>query len=769
MRATAEQQSAIQSVLDGCHVQIQALPGSGKSTLFYELIKQCEDETIIVMTYNRLLNDKTTHHIKQLQATFPRVAQKHIRSYTYHGLASVLGGEICHNDIQLSLTLESLQSGVRRAAFALESFSLLVIDECQDMRPLFFRLVQWVIMHVCTNRRKLRIVLLGDHRQLLYDYYNTDRADSRYLTLGHKLLWPVNRRKWRQHYLTRSFRSTPAVSQLLNALVPDHAMVPRDMDGTTDCRPVTVHVCDLYKDVVTILVRRYLSDPSSIFHTRPRDIMILAPSLNKNSCMRRVVRALARHGVPVQVRRSGDIADMNVSGSAIVPEQEMSRGVQCSTFCSAKGLEAPFVFVLHDRPLLRDLPNSSYVALSRSMLEMVVFQHHVHVGTEELSGFLQAYHQQAPETYHHLLRVVVYRRYPDDDSDADQRPRASTPTRDVRKTCVVSSTIAGMDAMSVHRIADAFQVSCLQRGVVESIQNTERAADETPEDTLGYTGPIPVECSFSRQFVLRGLQTGALVSYDRIVYRAMVNLLELYLSGRLSSSLVCLSDTLFESMPLRKQLYRDTIFRIRAFGTYDGSREALLLYVDPVVTLCLLRDSVAHFDDKIFELRSTGMLVSRAMVDRIYRVLDNVDSWRRTTDQIEMWPSLQQPMWTSSALTPSELADMREECDVPARVVLSWSPMVRVKGRFLIFLLNETVVQSETIATIGTVLCRLRQQSEAIEIILVWNMQDGRTSVVERTPVEVNQASLDPLLLVLKEHAYRKPLQTEEEFLGTNA
>jgi superfamily I DNA/RNA helicase len=201
MHLTTEQQVIIDDVKSGQHVSVTALPGSGKSRVAYELIRQCtEDTSILLIMYNRSLCDATTEHIKQLDISLDRK----VKAFTFHGLASSLTGTACHNDRQIVEVLSSKS----QSKWSMDDFTLLIIDEGQDTRPGFMKLIHYMLQSACVNRNRLRIVLLGDPRQLLYGFYSHNRADARFLSLGHILLRPVNKRNWEQRKLTRSFRST---------------------------------------------------------------------------------------------------------------------------------------------------------------------------------------------------------------------------------------------------------------------------------------------------------------------------------------------------------------------------------------------------------------------------------------------------------------------------------------------------------------------------------------------------------------------------------
>jgi hypothetical protein len=376
MVLTAEQQQIIDDVKRGQHVSVTALPGSGKSMVAYELIRQCpEDTSVILLVYNRSLCDSTSAHIKNLGLSTtvqPGGEPRKIKAFTFHGLASALSQQVCHNDRDISRVITEMEKAASPLTWALDDFTLLVIDEAQDMRPDFMRLVHYLIRSGCRKRQKLRVVVLGDPKQLLYGFYKHNRADARFLSLSHVLLAATNERTWEKRQLTCSFRSTTQVATVLNALIPGHAMVP---GGVTDGPPVSIVLCNYWNMQETAgkmirLVSEYLPD----------DVMVLCNSLNSKSPAKHMVKALVRHGIPVHVQRSGNLRDV-----VPVPTASTTGKICFKTFHASKGLEAKLVIVLHSGSVFRPMSNSVYVAITRSVERLVIFQDIKASSAEEVS------------------------------------------------------------------------------------------------------------------------------------------------------------------------------------------------------------------------------------------------------------------------------------------------------------------------------------------------------------------------------------------------
>lgn len=363
MVPTAEQLQVVQDVRAGHHVSVTALPGSGKSTVAYEIIRQCDDRTAILIMFNRGLCDETT---QRLASVLGDDSDRVVRAFTFHGILGSMTGQTCCNDRQVTRLLETEPED----DWYLSDYTLLIVDECQDLRPDLYRVVQRLLRR-CRRPEDLRIVMLGDPHQMLYDFYRHKRADARFLTLGHQLLEGVNARTWRHHQLSRSFRTTAPVARFVNSIFPGHGIVP----GSRERAPaVELVLCNLYEDPADHIMK-YMEGFD------PTDVLVLCSSLNRQSPARAVVRTLVRQGVPVHVGRSGNLADPMPCTAA-----HMEGKVRFKTFCAAKGLEAKLVIVLNRDVLAETMANSTYVAITRSRRRLVIFQEASRVSAEQLAS-----------------------------------------------------------------------------------------------------------------------------------------------------------------------------------------------------------------------------------------------------------------------------------------------------------------------------------------------------------------------------------------------
>jgi len=615
---TDEQQNVVNKILNGHNVLLSALPGSGKSKVAYDIIQNCDDSNILILAYNRALNDKTNKFINMLN--LPNT--KHARSYTFHGLISVLTGTLCSNDEHFLNGLEYINK--HGTTWKKSDFTLLILDETQDVRPSYFSMVQTLILNVCKEPHKLRILLLGDKNQLLYNFYHYDRADSRFLTLGCKLLSSINDRKWTELHLTRSFRSTLAVSVFLNALLPNHKMVPRNTDT---CAPVELYICNTYRDPVTY-IRSLIT--SSIFTSS--EVLILCPSLNERSPAKPIVRDLIRAGIKVKVSRSGRLSDTSSSENITYDNDT----VQVKTFCGSKGLESPFVIVLNSRrSLFESIENSTYVALSRSVKKLIIFHDMSLTSQNHIYNLYKNINSLYNDDVSHILRTFVV--FP------DQSQQELHSYDDIRK-CIPAQIIPSVkrttEYKTVQQLFNYVHTSIIQNireyyhyeRVVDTINDVVYEEDSkcetnmihvTPEtDTLLIPHVVNVDGIFARSFEI------GMHNMMSIVGDVSKLLIEYHLSRRIRQSIRKLGRIYNESTDTHIQTIYDLgRTHLQTYPMYKGNMYTLARYIPAFTLFSLSSDAWYGFEDRIHSVDDFSFVQRPSVMLRILRILQHINEF----------------------------------------------------------------------------------------------------------------------------------------------
>ena len=336
-----EQREAIRSFASS-NLIVNSVAGSGKTTLILHLVRTYPEWNFLVLTYNRKLMDETK--TKAAALGLPNVEVR-----TYHSFAQRYLGK-GRNDAELDSALSSRLPAL--------GFDVLVVDEVQDMKDLFFRLVG-AIWDACS--RSPCLVFLGDENQCVYAFAG---ADPRFLTAAHLLL-PFE--PFSRVFLTTSYRLTAETAEFVNGLVGERR-IRSDRHGPKPLYLIDNPFCCRATEA---LVREYVSEYS------PGEVFVLAPTVRKSACCKRLVDRLS--GESPQGHVNVYVPDDDEQPS----EKDMEGKLAFLTYHKAKGLERKAVVVVgFDEGLARyaageppaACPLTTYVAVTRASVQLAVVQ-----------------------------------------------------------------------------------------------------------------------------------------------------------------------------------------------------------------------------------------------------------------------------------------------------------------------------------------------------------------------------------------------------------
>jgi hypothetical protein len=338
---TAEQQEAIDKLAE-FNLLVNAVAGSGKTTLILHLARAYPTWSFLVLTYNRKLMDET-----KLKGAALGLANAEVRTYHSFAVRYLRKGR---NDTELDAAL-----GRKLASLPLD---VLVVDEVQDMKDLYFRLVV-KIWNACDHIPCL--VFLGDEHQCVYGFA---RADPRFLTLAPRLLAfdPFAR-----VFLTVSHRLTVETAAFVNGLVGEER-VRAERRG-----PKPIYLVDdpFQYFAAEALVRRFVAAASA------QDVFVLAPTVRKSVGCKRLIGRLSDESARGHVNVYAPDDDEQPR------EEDMKGKLAFLTYHKAKGLERRFVVVLgfdegfetFARGRAREsCAQPTYVAITRAREQLVVVQ-----------------------------------------------------------------------------------------------------------------------------------------------------------------------------------------------------------------------------------------------------------------------------------------------------------------------------------------------------------------------------------------------------------
>ena len=390
--ASAEQAAVVQAFVSGtCNAVVNAVAGSGKTTCILHAALVLRDAApgsrVLVLTYNARLKLETRRKVLQLGL------ESDVDVHSFHAFAVRHYSRNCHTDTAMLRVVDADEPPQRPF-----SFDRIVVDESQDLTPLFFRLVCKAMRD---NAQPCPILLLGDARQNVYSF---KYADARYLTLAPSAFaGVVPALPWRSLSLSTTFRLSGNMVAFANAHVlhRPHFNTPNAPgDKVHYYRGNPFEIADLVADkLILSLSRREL---------QPADIFVLSPSVRTGKAasptpLNLLENALVRAGCP---------CFSSVSDDARLDDDVIRDKAVFCTFHSSKGLERKAVVVFsfsHDYFTLffkdadysqqRTCPNALYVALTRATHTLYL------VGEAQEGGALPFLTRLEQKPYLHLQTI----------------------------------------------------------------------------------------------------------------------------------------------------------------------------------------------------------------------------------------------------------------------------------------------------------------------------------------------------------------------------
>jgi hypothetical protein len=425
---SSEQQRILDNVKKGCNIQVDAVAGSGKTTTSLYIASSQPDKSVLLLTYNARLKMETRQKAASL-------GLDNLEVHSYHAFCVKYFDPKGYTDAGI---LRFLDKKPKPCSFG---YRVVIIDEAQDMNPLYFRLV----CRILQNTEKAQVVVMGDRKQSIYGF---NKADPRFLTRSPDI-FPNNDREWKQAALSTSYRVTQPMAKFLNECCTGALPVRSVKNGD----PVRYIVCSTYGFRPLSEVEFYLRQGY-----RAEDIFILAPSVKCNrSPVRILANRLTEKGVPIYVPTSDDEK---------LDDDVLRNKIVFSTFHQVKGLERPIVLVFdfseqyfryYGKDLPTDeIPNTVYVAITRAMSRLTVF----HDDSTPYFSFLKPFY---------LPRSCVVEKTKRFKEDRTFSPETMSTTTTTKKDMDVAELMRYVPADVLQR--------CMEKITVEKITDKSGALD----------------------------------------------------------------------------------------------------------------------------------------------------------------------------------------------------------------------------------------------------------------------------------------------------
>lgn len=351
MRFSEEQTHIIDLCRKDQNVIVDAVAGSGKTTTLLGIAD--DNKRMLAVLYNKSLKKETRQRAAQRELVLLEI-------HTYHALARKYYNNTVKDDTGITKVLKDNKQPIVQ----LPKWERIIVDEVQDMNPLYFSLVKKIINDLANP--KLRITVMGDRYQSVYAFLG---ADARFLTHADKIYKQVEG-DWINASLSTTYRCSPSICTFINTgLLGYNRMIPAEPEA----KSAPVHyIFGSPFDAHRILTEYIMTFLQQGF--KPDDIFVLTSSTavkGRDTPTRVLENSLVAHDVPVYVSHSGD----HESGSDDNNENAMTGKLVITTFHRSKGLERDIVIVYNfdksyffNKPELEQqyLSSPQYVAITRA-------------------------------------------------------------------------------------------------------------------------------------------------------------------------------------------------------------------------------------------------------------------------------------------------------------------------------------------------------------------------------------------------------------------
>ena len=341
------------------NIMCDSVAGSGKTTTILGILKTYSTDKCLILTYNARLKLDTRNKLDKYNLTNGTAESFH---------------SFCHNFINKTIIDdESLYSYFNKNPLdKLElnlDFDRIIIDEVQDMKPLYYELVCKIIS---SNKTPPILLIIGDTYQSIYGY---DLADERYLKYADQL-FNFNKYPWLKLSLSTSYRITDTIADLLNS----QFNMNRNINTVkhSEFKPRYL-ICNTYID--NKFNPKYNKPDLTLYNEvkyyldlgyKPEDIFIISNSIKPKSPIRELISLLKKDGLKIYIAEKEVKNDMT------------KNKIVCLTYHKSKGLERKvsivygcdsYFFELHNNEINTICPNELYVALTRSTERLTLVQH----------------------------------------------------------------------------------------------------------------------------------------------------------------------------------------------------------------------------------------------------------------------------------------------------------------------------------------------------------------------------------------------------------
>lgn len=370
LQSPSHEQKEVIRNLKKYNVVCDSVAGSGKTTTILHIAKIFKIKTILLLTYNAKLKFETRERVNDLKFT-------NIEIHSYHSFCVKYYDRKTFNDNKIKQILDE-----NKKCLSDFKYDMIIIDEVQDMTPLYYELVCKIFYD--NNNDNPRICITGDKYQSIYDF---NYADERFIILANQL-FNFNQRNWKELKLSTSFRLTKENADFINNCIINENRILTIKSNGFKPRYIICNTFIKSKENVYTKHKYFYSNSEDLttynevlyyldLGYKPEDIFILAPSVKGSSSP---IRELSNK---ITILRKDIDVFIPVGDDEKIDADLLKNKLIFSSFHQSKGLERKVVIVFgidssyfeyfKQNYVDTICPNEIYVALTRSLERLTIF------------------------------------------------------------------------------------------------------------------------------------------------------------------------------------------------------------------------------------------------------------------------------------------------------------------------------------------------------------------------------------------------------------
>lgn len=312
LQPSEEQKVIINAIKLDSNISVDAVAGSGKTTTLIFIAKAFPEKKILQITYNKQLKFEVRNR------ALKEGVDSNLKIHTYHSLAVRYYYEKANVDQGIIKLLKD-DMKIRKK----DRYDIIVIDESQDMTPLFYELIQKFLLDI--NFPESGLIIMGDRYQGIYDFKN---ADTRFLTLSDR----IYSGKFINLPLKESYRVTKNIATFVNNVMLGYDRIKSNKDSNYKVIYCKLNIFSIHCKMVQ-WIKEFLSKGF-----KPDDIFVLAPTIKASGLnpVKRLENELVKEGIAVYYSRTDDDG---------LDEEIIRNKIVFTTFHQSKGRERKIVIV----------------------------------------------------------------------------------------------------------------------------------------------------------------------------------------------------------------------------------------------------------------------------------------------------------------------------------------------------------------------------------------------------------------------------------------